>query len=173
MALMGTWTSILATLLTNVIPSTFRQNVITRLNDVYNTVIVEHDVDNGYHKFQTWTTAGRPGSPTTRMIGLNSNTEAWEYYDGTNWRAKAWRLAIYGSLSNGATADEEFEISYANAGASTIVLTGGVAAALPYKGRGRVKVDFLWDNTSGAASTLCTLKSSTTAGSGYVAIAST
>lgn len=33
-----------------------------------------------------WTTSTRPGSPTTGMIGWNTDFDALEIYDGTNWK---------------------------------------------------------------------------------------
>jgi hypothetical protein len=33
----------------------------------------------------TWTTAGRPGTPTAGTIGFNTSTSKFEGYDGTSW----------------------------------------------------------------------------------------
>jgi len=42
------------------------------------------DGSNGV-TFPSWTTAGRPASPTTSMTGYNTTIGAMEYYDGTAW----------------------------------------------------------------------------------------
>ena len=39
--------------------------------------------------FPSWTTAGRPASPTAGQTGFNTTTKALETYDGTNWEITA------------------------------------------------------------------------------------
>lgn len=45
----------------------------------------EHVKNGGRHKFAIGNTAGRPATPTTGMVYINTETGAWEYYTGAAW----------------------------------------------------------------------------------------
>lgn len=77
---MSSWAGSLATLITNAMPSNVRQQVITKLNDVYNTCNVNMDLTNGALKTST-----SVATPTTAgLLSGNKTTLTLEYDDGTN-----------------------------------------------------------------------------------------
>ena len=38
-------------------------------------------------KVQPWTTANRPGNPTTGVFGFNTTTGFFEYFNGSTWKS--------------------------------------------------------------------------------------
>ncbi len=79
-----------------------------------------------------WTTAGRPGSPTSGLFGLNTDTSALEAYLNGGWKSFQPPLArgyISGCIgSNGSDATNDINITAGSCRDSTDAFNGTVAA---------------------------------------------
>lgn len=53
-------------------------------NDL-SSVGLENGVNIKTPKYPTWTTAGRPATPFTPLLGYNTTIESYEFWDGTQW----------------------------------------------------------------------------------------
>lgn len=66
-------------------PATVISTILSRYNDIYETLNVEHDPASGRHKIPSGATASRPAGAVSGTLYYNTTTEAMELYDGTNW----------------------------------------------------------------------------------------